>query len=85
MIIELKIKKHKLKRWYKNSVLHRGNDLPATIWPDGAKVWFRNGVRDRGKGLPAVIYPDGNKEWWEKGMLLKYTDQQDENNNIKKV
>lgn len=29
--------------WYKNDLLHRGNDLPAVICIDGEQEWWING------------------------------------------
>ena len=31
------------KRWFKNGIIHRDNDLPAYIGSNGTKAWYKNG------------------------------------------
>lgn len=51
--------------WRKNGLLHRENDLPAVIRPDGTRMWYRRGMRHRTHNdLPAVILPDGSQLWF---------------------
>lgn len=33
--------------WCKYGKLHRDDDKPAAICPDGFKFWYKNGERDR--------------------------------------
>lgn len=53
----------KNKRWYKDDVLHREDDLPAIELNNGAKQWWMNGERHRKDGH-AIEYENGDKEWW---------------------
>ena len=63
----LKIKS-KYRTEYHNSddKLHRDNDLPAIIWPDGTEIWYRNNLCHRDNG-PAVIWSDGTQVWYRNG------------------
>ena len=55
--------------WCWHGRKHRGNDLPAETWPDGASLWYKNGRFHR-VGGPAVIEPRGKvQQWYENGVL----------------
>jgi hypothetical protein len=46
------------KRWRdEHGRLHRDNDLPALIDPNGTKAWFQHGELCRKNGMPCVVYP----------------------------
>ena len=60
--------------WYKNGHLHRDNDLPASIYPDGSQFWYQNGQRHRDNDLPAAIYADGTQHWYQNGKLHRDND-----------
>lgn len=70
------VDKHGLITWHlvatgtglrgENGELHRDNDEPAMICPDGTKKWYQYGERHR-VGAPAVIYPNGEKHWMQNG------------------
>jgi len=49
--------------WYQHGKLHRGNDQPAEIWPDGTKIWYRRGKLHRigGPAMNIDYYVDGNE------------------------
>ena len=32
-----------VKYWCKNDQIHRDNDQPAIIWPNGTKHWYKDG------------------------------------------
>ena len=53
-----------------NNKLHRENDKPAIICPNGTKYWYQNDKRHRTDG-PAVIWCDGEEEWWENNVKIK--------------
>lgn len=51
-------------------LLHRDNDQPAVVHPDGAKAWFRHGKLHRDVG-PAYIDPTtGAQQWWIDGKCV---------------
>lgn len=59
------------KQWYcKDGICHRGDDKPAIIETEGAKVWVKNGKIHRDNNLPAVIYPNGTKSWYKEGRFI---------------
>jgi len=59
---------HGVKRLFdEKRRLHSYNDLPAKVWPSGAKEWYKHGIRHRDNGLPALIYEDGHKKHYENG------------------
>lgn len=39
------ITKSGIKAWYKNGLLHRTNNMPAVIWPDGTGEYWINGFK----------------------------------------
>ena len=43
-----------VKKWYKDGVLHRDNDLPAIEFANGNKEWYQNGNLHRDNDLPAI-------------------------------
>jgi hypothetical protein len=54
--------------WFNNElILHRENDLPAIITPNGTKFWYINGKRHRDNDLPAIIHSDGYQAWFING------------------
>lgn len=52
------------KYWHRNGRIHRGDDKPAYIAPDGSQVWYINGKRHREGDKPAIIRADGYKAWY---------------------
>ena len=54
-----------------NGEIHRDNDQPAVIYPDGTKYWYQNGMPHRDNDQPAVIYPAGTKFWYQHGRFIK--------------
>ena len=61
------IDEYKVKRWYLNGKLHRGNGS-AIEYADGGKYWYLHGKYHREDG-PACEYADGDKEWYLHGKL----------------
>ena len=57
------------KRWYKNDLLHRDNDLPAIEYASGDKFWYQNNLIHRDNDLPAIEWDNGDK-WWHQNDLL---------------
>ena len=55
-------------------ILHRDNDLPARIWPDGQYDYYQNGQRHRDNGLPALICADGYCQWWIDNQVIEGRD-----------
>jgi hypothetical protein len=53
------------KRWYRDGVKHRDDDLPAVECASGTKVWYKDGNLHRDGDLPAIEEADGSK-WWYK-------------------
>jgi hypothetical protein len=53
--------------FWRHGRLHRGSDLPAIVFADGAKVWIVDGYIHRESG-PAVIAADGSKQWIRHGV-----------------
>ena len=51
------------KKWYKNGLLHRENDLPAIEWVSGTKEWYQNGLLHRENNEHAIRWSNGDKEW----------------------
>jgi hypothetical protein len=41
--IQLEVWDEGLKRWYQNGNVHRNNNQPVVIGPDGAKICYQNG------------------------------------------
>lgn len=56
------------KRWYKNGVHHRDEDLPSVIYSNGKECWYQNGDLHRTVG-PASKTPDGYMVYYIKGKL----------------
>ena len=61
-----------MKEW-RNSEgqLHRDNDKPAVIYPNGHYYWYQNGKQHRDNDLPAIIWSDSYCQWWIDGELIK--------------
>ena len=58
--------------WYnKDCQIHRENDLPAMIKPNGAKYWYFNGKQFRENGKPTVEDPQGAIKWYSSGKFSK--------------
>jgi antitoxin component YwqK of YwqJK toxin-antitoxin module len=55
---------YKNKKFYVNGKLHRDDNLPAIICPDGTQKYYINGKLHRDGNLPAIIHPDGSKEYY---------------------
>lgn len=49
--------------------IHRDDDLPARIWPDGCRIWYRDGLVHRDDG-PAYVGSDGYEAWFEYGQQV---------------
>ncbi len=63
------------KTWYMFcGRLHRDNDLPAAIYPDGAQVWYQHGKVHRDNDLPAIIWADGTQYWYQHDKLHRDND-----------
>ena len=60
------------KIWYKDGVLHRGNDLPTMDWDDGTKYWYQDSRLHRECNLPAVEKLDGSCKWYRRGQEVKW-------------
>jgi hypothetical protein len=57
------------ERWYnKDNQLHRDDDKPAVVHPNGIQYWYRNGMLHRDGG-PATSFPDGSESWFKDGIL----------------
>jgi hypothetical protein len=56
--------------WYSGGVLHRDNDMPASISIEGNCEWFRHGLRHRDGNYPAVLSHTGECEWWVNGVQV---------------
>jgi hypothetical protein len=63
------IEKDGTQVWRKNGMLHRDNDLPAIIHPDGSMEWWYEDELHR-VGKPAYIDADGTMMWYEKDELI---------------
>jgi len=61
-----------IRYWYKNGNLHRDNDLPAAIYPDGTQAWYQNGLCHRDNDLPALTWKDGRQLWYKHGVKYDY-------------
>ena len=55
--------------WYynKDDEIHRDDDEPAVIFPNGTKWWYKNDIVHRDGDKPAVVDRNGNKGWWKNG------------------
>ena len=56
-----------IERWYLNDLLHREEDKPAIIFPNGDMGWYYKGELDRENSKPALIFANGNKAWFIRG------------------
>jgi hypothetical protein len=57
--------------WKKNGLLHRDNDKPALITPDGVVYWYKDGKQHRDGDKPAIIYPNGFVLYYKDGVVVK--------------
>ena len=48
--------------WYKETRLHRDDDMPAILYANGRQVWFKDGRIHRYNG-PAIVNDDGTQAW----------------------
>ena len=55
--------------------LHRDQDQPAVIKPDGSKEWYQYGKLHRNDDRPAVISADGTLKWYQYGQLHRDKEQ----------
>src|ERR1700753_3724903 len=53
--------------WIKDGLIHRDNDLPASINTCGDQEWWINGKRHRDNDLPAIVTITGDQEWFKNG------------------
>ena len=66
------INEYGVKTWKnKFGQIHRGGDLPAIIWRNGACEWVRNGKNHRDHNLPATIGVNGFCQWFQNGKRIK--------------
>jgi hypothetical protein len=54
------------KRWYKDEVCHRDDDLPAIEWSNGSKWWYKDGKLHR-VGGPSMMRSNGTQLWYFEG------------------
>jgi hypothetical protein len=54
--------------------LHRDNDLPAIVFPDGGRWWYQHGKLHRDGDLPAAVDDDGPQVWYQHGRLHRSHD-----------
>jgi len=64
------------KEWYKEHRLHRDNDEPAVIFPNGDKEWRQEGRLHRKFG-PARTKANGTEEYWYAGRQKPKEEVQD--------
>lgn len=69
MLDGLIIDKYGTKRWYKEGVLHREEDLPAIEYINRIKIWYKNGLLHRDNDHPAIEDDVGTKKWYKEGKL----------------
>lgn len=66
--------KNGVKKWIKKGDywskdwIHRDDDEPAEIWPDGTQIWYKDNKVHREGDKPAKIFSDGSLEWYKNGM-----------------
>ena len=70
------------KKWYKNEILHRDNDLPAVEFENGTKKWYQYGLLHRDNDLPAIEFCNGTKQWYKNGKLYNKDHYKKSNYNI---
>ena len=65
------------KRWYKNGILHRDNDLPAVVSVgNGLDLqWCYNGKTHRENDKPAYMSSRGIKMWFYNGQFHRENDK----------
>lgn len=64
-----------IQMWYKYGELHREDDQPAIIFPDGRREWHYQGRLHRDNDNPAIICPHDNYAWYTNGVLHRENDQ----------
>jgi hypothetical protein len=59
------------KRWYKDGIIHRDNDLPAKEYQSGTRLWFQHGKPHRDGDRPAKesYLNGGYSVWYRHGKL----------------
>lgn len=48
-------------------ILHRDNDLPAIVYPNGSAKWFKEHKLHRDNDQPAIVFEDGSQFWFTDG------------------
>ena len=61
--------------WFKNGVIHRGNDKPAIISTNGEKRWYHYGLHHRGNDKPGTISSSGDKIYMNHGRIHRGGDK----------
>ena len=51
--------------------IHRDNNKPALISPDGRCEWWIDDKYHRDNDLPAIICPNDYCSWWQNGRMIK--------------
>lgn len=69
------INRFKVKSWYKGAILHRDDDKPAIIYPNGTKWWYQHGYVHRDNDKPAVTVSNGKKVWYQNDNRHRDNDQ----------
>ena len=66
------------KRYYKNNLLHRDDNLPAIEYADGETQWYKEGKLHRLDGPAREWYRwIKYKEWWVEGKYICNTTQEE--------
>jgi hypothetical protein len=61
--------------YYLNGMIHRDEDLPASIHYDGTQYWYQFGRWHRDNDKPACVSIDGDKVWYRRGLIHRDNDQ----------
>ena len=66
--------------YYKRNKIHRDEDKPSIIAPDGTKEWYKNDIIHRDGDKPAIVVTDENdeielEEWYKDGKLHRDDDK----------
>ena len=59
--------------WLKNDKIHRDEDKPAYIFPDGHLEWYQNDKLHRDGDKPAWIGASGGLSWWQNGQVHRFS------------
>lgn len=52
-------------------ILHRDNDLPAIVYPDGSAKWYNENKLHRDNDRPAIVFQNGTQFWFTNGMKTR--------------